>query len=385
MIAHFDIDCFFVSVERIKDSSLIGKPVIVGGNPDGRAIVSSASYEARSFGIYSGMALGRALKLCPRAVLIQGQFKDYNYYHNEVKQVVQSFSPIVQMSSIDEGYIDLQGTMRGWDNPRDVAESIMFSIKSKTGLSCSIGIAVNKLVAKIATNFAKPNGILYIKPGKEEQFLASLHIEDLPGVGKNTGNRLRKFGVKKVYNLVSIDRGFLYHSLGIMGGYLHDIARGTSGDSVNIQHICKSIGKETTFKEDTFDMFFIYASLHYLVEKVCWVLRRRGFKTKTVNIKFRYEDFETHIRSRTVKQPVDEDEIIYDVAVDLLRNSLLRRVGIRLIGVYLSNLIGVGLQLELFKSATKRRFNNMLSAVDCIRKKYGFNAILSGESIRLTM
>lgn len=383
VIAHFDLDCFFVAVERIKNPRLRGKPVIIGGDPLGRSVVSSASYEARECGVRSAMPVGQAIRLCPGAVFIKGNFKDYDFYHDEVRRVVESFSPVVEMTSIDEGYVDLSGTERLWGEPVEAADRMRWQIKVETGLDCSIGVAVNRLVAKVATNFVKPKGVLWIKLGEEKDFLSVLPVEELPGVGEQTKLMMRNLGVSTIGDLACLDPGILESVFGLPGRYLHKAANGICEKSIVTVRVPKSIGRETTFLRDTTDFYFISAALHYLVEKVCKTLRERNMRALTVTVRYRYEDFETHSCSRSLQYPMVWDENVYDVALNLLKRSLTRRVGVKLIGVSLSNLVREAAQLEIFPADGEISLRSRALAIDSVRNRFGFNAILAGDEVRL--
>lgn len=391
MIAHVDMDSFFVAVERLKDPSLIGKPVVVGGDPSvGRTVVSSASYEAREYGIHSAMPMAVAVRRCPELVVVQGDFKVYDRYHLKVKEVLQSFSPVVEMTSIDEGYIDLTGTQRLWGPPMEVGERIRWVIKQATGLNGTVGIARTKLTSKIASNIAKPSGLLHIPVGRERAFLAPLPVEIIPGVGDKTAATLRAFGLETVGQIAVLDESLMEATFGVYGRTLWRAARGEDCPGLMPDWFHpeegggrKSISKETTFRVDTADCQYITAVLHYLTQKVCRRLRKEKKGARTVSVKLRYEDFETELRSATLLQPENSDQVIFSVAKSLTFKTMARRVRIRLIGIALSNLTDDYHQVDLFEEDAWLKMRNRLLSMDHARKRFGFDSILAGEAIPL--
>ncbi|MFQ6617844.1 MAG: DNA polymerase IV [Fidelibacterota bacterium] len=382
-LAHVDMDSFFVSVERLKDPSLKGKPVIVGGDPGGRAVVASASYEAREYGVHAAMPMAAARRLCPSGVFLRGDFLAYQKASLEVQIILKSFTPRVEMASIDEAYLDLTGCERIHGPPIDSAEKIIWHIRSKLELDASIGVATNKLMAKVASEKAKPRGIMLVKPGYEKEFLAPLPIEDLPGIGEKTRAKLLEFGIETIGEMAELDEELLVRTFGIMGRELHYRANGIDGRCVDLIHDRKSIGKEITFARDTTDRRYIRAVLHYLTERVCRKLRVRKRKARKVNIKIRYEDFKTVNRSCTLPYPTDIDEEIYKTGIVLMDKGITRRTGIRLIGISVSGLISKDWQLDIFEERTIARRKNVNRVTDSLRDRYGFDSILSGESIDL--
>lgn len=385
IIAHFDLDSFFVSVERLKDTFLNAKPIVVVQNPSGRSVVSSASYEARRFGICSGMPTTQAKRLCPEVCIIKGNYSNYRDYHHRVFEIISELSPLVEVASIDEGYIDLTGVERLWDSPISIGKEIYNCIKAETGLDCSIGISTSKLVAKVATNFAKPCGILWIEPGAEKTFLSRLSIGELPGVGVYTKERLHGFGINTIGDLASLNKEFLVNTFGVRGMYLHEAANGIWESPLIIENSCKSIGKEVTFQKDTDDFNFLLNTLSYLVEIVCFSLRKKKKKAKTVSIKIRYENFETLSRSRSLDYPINQEQPIFDTAMSLLKVSIGGKNTIRLIGVSVSNLVNAEeQQLELFNSDIDERANSRTKTIDEIKNRFGFNSLLFGLSLNAT-
>ena len=384
MIAHVDMDCFFVALERLKDPSLKDKPVAVGVDPEiGRSVVTSASYEARKFGVRSAMPMAVAIRRCPELVVVPTDFDLYNHYHFKVKEIFQSFSPMVEMTSIDEGYIDLSGTERLWGGPMETGERIRWAIKQMTQLDCTVGMARTKLTAKIASSEAKPNGLLWIPVETEAYFLAPLPVKVIPGVGATTATLLKSFGLEQVGQIAAAGELLMESTLGMTGRWLWYASMGKYESELLPEWERKSISKETTFRTDTTDPQYITAVLHMLTEKVCQRLRKEQKAARTVSVKLRYEDFDTIDRSRTLSQPESRDPSLFSVAKELMFSAITRRVGIRLIGVGLSNLIVSGRQTNLFDEGEWIKGWHRLEAIDKARSRFGFNAVLAGEAIRL--
>ncbi len=305
VIAHMDMNTFFVSVERLRDPDLIGKPVVVGGSPDGRGVVSSASYEARQFGIHSAMPMAQAVKACPDLVIVNSRHTDYSMYSKMVKKILGDFSPLVEMASIDEGYIDLTGTEGLWGSPAAAGQSIRQRILDETELPASIGISTNKLVSKVASDMAKPagdprlagaagarkgasnhpfitsEGILVVPPGKEAEFLAPLPLVHLPGCGKVTKTRFESMGIYKVQDLAILDENQV-KSLGDAGRMLWHRAHGIGSQQLTTDYQRKSISKERTFREDISDRAKLRTILHKLTEGIATILRSKDLFAKTI-------------------------------------------------------------------------------------------------------
>ena len=385
MIAHVDMDCFFVALERLKNPSLKGKPVAVGVDPEiGRSVVTSASYEARKFGICSAMPMAVAIRRCPELIVVPTNFDLYNHYHFKVKEIFQSFSPMVEMASIDEGYIDLSGTERLWGDPMEAGERIRWAVKQMTQLDCTVGMARTKLTAKIASSEAKPNGQLWVPVETEAYFLAPLPVKTIPGVGAKTATLLKSFGLEQIGQIAAAGELLMESTLGATGRWLWYASMGKYESKLLPEWERKSISKEMTFRTDTTDPQYITAVLHMLTEKVCRRLRKEHKAARTVSVKLRYEDFNTIDRSRTLSQPESRDFSLFSVAKELMFSAITRRVGIRLIGVGLSNLIGSGRQTNLFDEGEWIKEWDRLDAIDKARSRFGFNAVLVGEAIRLT-
>src|SRR5712671_3214624 len=314
-IFHVDMDAFFVSVEELFDPSLKGKAVVVGGRANERGVVSAASYAARKFGVHSAMPLRTAHKLCPQAIFVEGHRERYVEYSHRVYEVLQKFSPRVEMASIDEAYLDLTGTERLLGPPLAAAHSLHNAVRAATNLNCSIGAASSRLVAKIASDQAKPHGILWIAPGREARFLAPLNVRKIPGVGKVTERNLHACGIRKIGDLARLDESFLEERFGKWGLALAGKARGEDAGAWFDGEIPetgeggdpKSISHENTFSVDTADAGIIDAMLVRLSEMVARRLRDHRIYTRTVQIKLRYSDFATFTRSMTLDHATQID------------------------------------------------------------------------------
>lgn len=378
-IFHIDMDAFFVSVEELYDPSLKGKPVVVGGRPDQRGVVSAASYAARKFGVHSAMPLRTAYKLCPRAIFLDGHPGRYREQSHKVYEVLRAFSPVVEMASIDEAYMDLTGSRRLHGPPLQAAHRLHEAVKRETGLNCSIGIASSRLVAKIVSDQAKPNGILWVLPGQEARFLAPLDIRKIPGVGKVTERNLLECGIRKVGDLAAIDERFLEEKFGKWGLALAGKARGLDAGGwfdtpLGEDEAPKSISHEHTFNQDTADRGTLDAILARLTEMVARRLREHALFARTVQIKLRYTDFSTFTRAHTLSHATDLDtEILGEVRRLFARNWT--RKPVRLIGVHVSSLETAEGQLDLLTGEAAERWRKALTAVDRIRDKFGEESV----------
>jgi len=372
------MDAFFVSVEELFDPSLKGKPVVVGGRAQDRGVVSAASYAARKFGVHSAMPLRTAYKLCPQAIFVDGHRDRYLEYSGRVFEVLEKFSPRVEMASIDEAYLDLTGSERLLGPPLAAASSLHHAVKRATDLNCSIGAATSRLVAKIASDQAKPNGILWIVPGEEAQFLAPLEVRKIPGVGKVTEKNLHACGIRKVGDLAALDDEFLKERFGKWGLALAGKSRGEDAggwfDHDVGETSTKSISHENTFSIDTADPAIIDAMLVRLSEMVARRLRDHHFFARTVQIKLRYSDFSTFTRSRTLDHATQIDTELAAAARDLFHQAWTGKK-IRLLGVYAQQLESGEGQTSLLAEEKTERWRKTLKAVDRIRDKYGDSTV----------
>lgn len=374
IIAHFDLDSFFVSVELLNNPSLRGKPVIVGGKE--RGVVSACSYEARKFGVQSGMPSAKARQLCPDAVFISGSYSDYSKYSRWVTQIIEAKVPLFEKASVDEFYIDLTG-MDKYFNPLQFTIDLRQQIISETGLPISFGLSCNKMVAKIATNQAKPNGYLHVPFGKEQEFLAPLNVEEIPGVGKQTLPVLHGLGIKKIGDISKADVKVLEDYLGKWGRDLWRKSFGKHTSTITPFHESKSISSENTFHENKTDTTFLQQELVRLTEKICFQLRREEKVCGCVAIKIRYSDFETTGKQTTIDYTCADDEII--PVVKMLFKKLYRRgEPVRLLGVRLSELTNDAQQTNLFTDIEKK--NDLYKAIDNVKNRFGRSSVKRASS-----
>ena len=377
---HVDMDAFFVSVEELYDPSLKGKPVVVGGQRDQRGVVSAASYAARKFGVHSAMPLRTAARLCPHAIFVDGHPDRYRDYSRKVRATLTKFSPLVNMASIDEAYLDMTGTERLHGPPLAAAHALHEKMKRETQLNCSIGIASSRLVAKISSDAAKPNGILWVVPGCEASFLAPLNVRKVPGVGKATEKALNDCGIRRVGDLAALDEQFLEQRFGKWGlalaGKSHGLdAGGWYSAAVGEETGPKSISHEHTFNVDASDDATLEATVARLSEMVGRRLREQALHARTVQLKLRYSDFSTITRAHSLERPTQLDTEIFEQARALLRLNRKPGSAIRLLGVHVSGLESVEGQLDLLEGERAARWRKALSAVDRLRDKFGDESI----------
>jgi DNA polymerase-4 len=378
-IFHVDMDAFFVSVEELFDPSLKGKPVVVGGQRDERGVVSAASYEARKFGVHSAMPLRTAAKLCPQAIFVDGHPDRYRECSEKVFDVLQSFTPQVEMASIDEAYLDMSGTARLHGPPLRAAHALHQKMKEQTRLNCSIGIGASRLIAKVSSAKAKPNGVLLVVPGQEVKFLAPLDVRDIPGVGKVTEKNLQALGIQRVGDLAKLEEGELERRFGKWGLALAGKARGEDaggwfdtevGDDVG----AKSISHEHTFNEDTASVERIEATLMRLSEMVGRRLREAGLHARTLQLKLRYSDFTTITRAHSLVAPTQLDIEIYEQIRMLFQKNWQHGRTVRLLGVHAASFEEPG-QIDLLEGDRQQRWKQATAAADKLRDKFGSSSV----------
>ncbi|MEZ5351064.1 MAG: DNA polymerase IV [Bryobacteraceae bacterium] len=375
VIFHLDMDAFFASVEELADPSLKGKAVVVGGDPHQRGVVSAASYEARKFGVHSAMPLRTAYKLCPHAIFVHGHPHLYREYSGKVHRILTGFTPAVEMASIDEAYLDLTGTERLHGPPLRAAHRLHDAIKAGTGLNCSIGISTARLVAKVCSDQAKPNGILYVMPGHEARFLAPLDVRRIPGVGKVTEKNLHVLGIRKVGDLANLEEDFLRQRFGKWGLALAGKSRGLDAggwfdSAIGENSDPKSISHEHTYHEDTANRNALDASLARLTEMVGRRLREHGLYARTIQLKLRYSDFSTFTRAHTLDTATQVDtEILAEIRSLFTRNWTGKPI--RLLGVQASGLGPREGQMSLIGHEQSERWSRALKAADAMRDKFG--------------
>jgi len=380
---HIDLDAFFVSVEQVLNPELKGKPVVVGGQPDRRGVVAAASYEARAYGVHSAMPLLTASRLCPQAVFIEGNYKRYRQASEKFMVILADFSPYLEPLGIDEAYLDVTGFESLHGSIRKMAEKIKQRVKDELGICASIGIASSKVVAKVASDLSKPDGLLEVPAGEERAFLAPLPVAKLPGIGKKSERVLKGLGVSTIGQLANLSFKELESHFGAWGKLLHNHANGIGDDRVEPPAAAKSTSRETTFARDTGNSSFLRATLRYLSERVGSDLRQKGKLARCVTLKLRYADFTTITRQQTLPRPADIDQTIFETGLKLLKNELSSgKQAVRLIGIGVSNLVEVGKQPDMLDQ-TGQRLEQLNAAIDRIRKKYGFTAIQTGRTLQL--
>jgi DNA polymerase-4 len=380
-ILHVDMDAFFVSVELLERPELRGKPVVVGGRPDQRGVVSAASYEARKYGIHSAMPLRTAGRLCPHAVFLDGHHEKYGVWSDRVATILARFSPVVEMVSIDEAYLDLSGTERLHGPPLAAADKLLRTITQTTALPCSAGLATTRLVSKVASDQAKPRGLVWVAPGREARFLAPLPVRKIPGIGEVTERALRAMGIETVEQIAAVPQEKLETIFGQWGTALYRKARGGDSYEFVIDAEPKSISHNHTFGEDTEDSNALGAMLSHLSQKACKRLREAGLATRTLTLTIRYAGFETHTRSKTLGEPTRLDGDIFGVFQELFSVHRDPRRKVRLLGVSLSGLTHGKVQLDLLEAERRARLEKLTSAADRLRDRFGFNKVQFGGSL----
>ncbi|MBS1947771.1 MAG: DNA polymerase IV [Bacteroidetes bacterium] len=375
IIAHFDLDAFFVSVERINDPSLVGRPLIVGGRE--RGVVAACSYEARKFGIHSAMPMKTAMKLCPHATVVGGSRGEYSRFSRWVTDIIAAKAPLFEKASIDEFYIDLSG-MQKYFQPYAWAISLRQEIIDKTKLPISFGLASNKLVAKMATDEAKPNGYLHIPFGCEKEFLAPLKISKIPGAGAHLSNSLRVLGLETIRDLSKCPVALLEKHFGKYGIDLHNKSNGIHYGEVAPYHESKSISTENTFEENITDINFLMKELVRMVEKTAHELRIQNKTTGCIAVKIRYPNFETTSKQTTIPFTCYDDELIAR-AKELFHKLYRKGEPVRLLGTRFSELTGEAVQTNLFENVKKK--DGIYKAIDDVKGRFGRYIITKGGSL----
>jgi DNA polymerase-4 len=369
-IVHIDLDTFFVSVERLMNSKLIGKPVIIGGSSD-RGVVASCSYEARQFGVHSAMPMRMARMLCGDAIIVRGDMDIYSRYSNMVSSIIAERSPVYEKASIDEHYIDITGMDRFFGCLK-WSHELRHAIMENTGLPVSFGLSVNKTVSKIATGEAKPNGELEVPLQKVKPFLNPLSIRKIPMIGNKAYQLLRSMGISNIETLSHIPPDMMERVMGKNGLVIWKKANGIDSTPVEPYSERKSIGSETTFETDTIDIVEIRRTLVSKVEKIAFELRKKQKLTSCVTVKIRYSNFDTHTLQQRIPY-TSFDHILIKTALELFDKLYQRRMLIRLVGVKLSHLVGGMQQLDMFEDTPE--MISLYSALDRIRLRYGKKAI----------
>ena len=380
-ILHVDMDAFYASVEQADNRELRGKPVIIGGGK--RGVVSAASYEARKFGVHSAMPMFQARRLCPNGIFLPVRMKRYREVSRLVMAILGSFTPLLEKASVDEAYLDVTGTERLFGPAVRVAENIKYQVRQETGLTCSIGVAPNKFLAKIASDMDKPDGLTVISHEKVQDFLKSLPVQKIPGVGKRTLEVLKTLGVRNVSDILGVPEDFLTRKLGKAGMELIERARGIDNSPVVPLSEPKSFSAEHTLPEDTGDMEEIRKHLLVQSERVGHDLRIHGYAGRTITLKLKFADFRTITRSRTFPDTISTTSEIYRRALELL-DKVDIRLKVRLVGVGVSTLSRGARQLSMLDQGKKVKEMALDSAVDMLRERYGSSILVRGSVMDIT-
>ena len=377
-ILHLDFDAFFASVEQLRNPGLRGRPVIVGNG-----VIASCSYEARRFGCSAGMALREARRRCPQVVILDGNYPVYRCFAERVFAMCGEFACGLE-TYLDEAYCELTGTERYHGGYLNAARQLRQRIASEVGLSVTIGLGPNRMLAKMAGKSVKPNGLREIVPSEVESFICDRPVRDIPGVGHATARTLQTMGVRTVSDLREFSADDLQALFGANGLAIHERSRGRDTQAISEREIPRTISRETTFHRETIDQDEIQAMLYYLVERAMRTARGLGLKVKTLGLRVRYTDFAGTTRSRSLREPTVLDRDMYEVAMELLERTHTRRAALRHIGVVLSNFSrDRGFQTPLFDERDEERYRSLYSSIDTIRRRFGHSALVVGRSLDL--
>ena len=383
-IMHVDLDAFFVEVCRHRHPELRAvELLVVGGRRDQRGVVQSASYGARKYGIHAGMPIAEAVRLCPAATFFQGDFQHYREASEQIERVLGDFSPTVVMASLDEAYLDFSGTEQLYPGSLlPVAERLRDAVRTAAGLDCSVGIGPNRMIAKLASDFAKPRGLMEVRAGWEEGFLAGLPVSALPGVGPRTAARWAELGLVDVVQIQRMDPARLERLVGDDAKALKLRAHGYGGTTLSTDRLPRSVSRETTMSRDERDPGRLERLLALLTARVAAQLRDEGLLARTVTLKLRHDDFHTVTRRRTLDTPTSLDAELFGAARELFRLAFEdvrdRDRGVRLIGIAATNLLTAS-SPDLFEPVERARLRRLTDAVDKVRDKYGFDAVTSAN------
>ncbi|HET6819511.1 MAG TPA: DNA polymerase IV [Candidatus Limnocylindria bacterium] len=377
-ILHADLDAFYASVEQLDNPSLRGKPVIVGGDPNARGVVSAASYEARAFGVHSAMPLRIAHRLCPGGVFLPGRFDRYRELSRQVMRIFASYTPLVEPISLDEAFLDVTASRAAFGDGETIARALKQRVLDEAGLVVSVGVATNKLCAKVASDLRKPDALVVVPPGGEAAFLAPLPVSRLWGVGPQSRQTLADYGVATIGQLAAMPEGTLRRRFGIHGAELRLRAQGVDPSRVVTAQAPKSVGHELTFNHDVSDPARLEATLLDLAESVASRLRHHELAAGAVQLKLRYEGFDTITRQAPLGHQVRDSEPLYEMAVSLLRKALAGDRAVRLIGLTAINLSSAQ-QLTLFDAPD--RTDRIAQSIDAVRERFGEKAITRARLI----
>lgn len=373
---HLDMDAFFAAVEQADNPGYRGKPVVVGGAE--RGVVSTASYEARRYGVHSAMPIFQAKRLCPQGIYLPIRMSRYKEVSRTVMQILSGISPLVEQISIDEAFVDVSGTEELYGPPRTLALMVKSSVKEATSLTCSIGVAPNKFLAKIASDFNKPDGLTLIEEADVGPFLQALPARKIPGVGQRTAEELRNLGIVYASDILKLPLPFWLKKFGKWGALLHEKARGIDNSPVEPGSDPKSISAEETFAHDVDSIPELEKMLMLQAEEVGRDLRRHNLQGRTITLKLKFSDFKTITRSRTLPDAVDSTQVLFDTGRQLLRNLRLSSK-VRLIGIGISNFTPGFKQMKMAAEPPGRKHSDLDRALDRIQDRFGRNAIQRGR------
>lgn len=382
-IVHLDMDAFFAAIEQRDNPTLRGKPVIVGADPKrgkGRGVVSTCSYEARGFGLHSAMPISTAFKLCPGGIFLPVDMEKYEKVSGQIYEIFYEFTPKIEPVSIDEAFLDITASYHIFGSPLKTAELIKSRVKKETGLTASVGLAPSKMVAKIASDLGKPDGLIEIRQDKVLEFLWPLSVDKIWGLGKKTRAILNTMGIKTIGDLASQDKNTLIEVFGKNGVYYWKLANGIDEREVQISEEVKSISNEITFDKDTSEALKIKGALFALCEKVSDRLRWAGLKGKTVTLKIRLEGFHTYTRAKTIYKATNFFDVIYQEIKKLYDDFKVKNRKVRLLGVKVSNLLPSDVKDSLFKDSEEDRKENLHQALSKIKEKFGKDSIFRAQT-----
>ena len=377
-IAHVDVDAFFASVEQVLNPRLRGKPVLVG-----RGVVASASYEAKFLGVRTAMSFREALRVCPKAVVVPGQYEHYAEFAERARRILESFTPTVETAALDDFYLDFRGTERLYPDFAAALRRLQASVYEGTGLSVSIGAATTKVVAAIASRLERPRGFRIVEPGSEEEFLAPLPVEKLHGIGHAHAKLLEERGIATIGQLRQVPRPALEAAFGeAIGRQIWERARGLDGREVVLTATPKSISRETTIEGGTIDTEFLGGLIEYLSERIGATLRMHGRQARTISLRLRYVDYFSAHRAERLLRPTNDERALLVAAMTLFGKLFTRRVAVRLVNVSVTNLEPDRRQNELFDREANRRWY-LNRGVDAVRGRFGWNALFYGKGLAL--
>ena len=381
IIMHIDADAFFASVEQGFNPLLRGKPVIVGGKENQRGVVHTASYEARARGIRTGMALVRAKALCPQAVFLKGDYEHYQAVSQIFQEVYLKYTPQVEFTSLDDAFLDLSGSAHLYPSVEWIARSIIAEVQQRVGVSLSVGVGSNKLIARIASDLKKPGGIVCLEAEQEEEFLAALPVEKLPGIGHVSKERLIDLRIFRVGQLAKLPRIIVEQLFGKNGVKIWELANGIDERPVQRKIIPRQISRETSLEEDTSDENLVRGILQYLTERVAKKLREQELVCRAISVKIGYSDFKRHARSQSLTHPSNDSADLFRLAGLIFEEIRLRRIRIRHVGIAVTHLEPLNFQRFLFDE--RNRQESLTSAIDEIRARFGFMALLPANTLEL--